>query len=75
MLEMFNDENKEVREAVMKSASEFCINVGTECIPQFLPHFKKGIDDPKWRVRLECLKSLIVIAHKFNNSDLLTKQF
>jgi len=33
MLEMFNDDNKDVREAVMKSSSEFCINVGTECIP------------------------------------------
>lgn len=53
ILEMFNDENKEVREGVMRSAAEFCINVGVEVLDQFLPNFKKAIEDPKWRVRSE----------------------
>jgi hypothetical protein len=32
ILEMFEDENKEVREGVMRSAADFCINVGPESI-------------------------------------------
>lgn len=32
ILEMFGDENKEVRIGVMESAATFCMNVGNDCI-------------------------------------------
>jgi len=32
ILEMFNDENKEVRDGVMRSAATFCMNVGNDSI-------------------------------------------
>lgn len=82
LLELFNDENKEVREAVMQSSAQFCTNIGFDTVGQFIPLFKKSLEDDKnstapkknhWRVRLETYKALIKIATNFHNPDFFQK--
>lgn len=63
--ELFNDDQKEVREAASKSAAKFCENVGPESIDVFINLFKKSLEDTKWRVRAETLDGLINLAKKF----------
>lgn len=43
--DLFNDDQKEVREAASRATSKFCENVGYESIDTFIPHFKKALED------------------------------
>eukprot|EP00825_Cyclidium_porcatum_P001190 TRINITY_DN1053_c0_g1_i3.p1 TRINITY_DN1053_c0_g1~~TRINITY_DN1053_c0_g1_i3.p1 ORF type:complete len:415 (-),score=96.13 TRINITY_DN1053_c0_g1_i3:34-1278(-) len=63
--DLFNDEQKEVREAASKATAKFCENVGPESIDVFIAMFKKALEDPKWRVRAETMEGLINLAKKF----------
>lgn len=68
ILEMFNDDNKEVREGVNRAAARFCEAIGQEVLPSLIPLFKKSIEDQKWRVRCEAYKAMMSIASKYVNS-------
>lgn len=67
IIEMFADDNKEVREGASKAAARFVEATGLGNLGQFLPHFKKAIEDPKWRVRQQAYLSMVSIALKFND--------
>lgn len=73
ILEMFPDENTEVRICVMKAATRYVKAVGIESITTMAPHFKNTIADPKWRVRTETLEGIADIAVHFSNIDMFTK--
>lgn len=62
---MLSDEHKDVRENANKAAAKFCEAVGADVLNQLLVHFKKSIEDPKWRVRLEAYQAMVTIALKF----------
>ena len=70
---MFNDDNKEVREQINKSAVLYIISIGGDCLNSFLPLYKKSIEDVKWRVRYEGYEGLFQIAIKIQNADLFSK--
>jgi len=70
---MFNDDHKEVRQCVTNASVDFVKNCGTEILNQFLPLYKKFIDDEKWRVRHSTYDALIKIAVQQANSDLFFK--
>ena len=67
ILEMFGDEHKDVREGTNRAAARFCEAIGPEVLTQFLPFFKKSIEDLKWRVRLEGYQAMVSIALKYQN--------
>jgi len=73
LTEMFSDDNKEVREGVTRAATKFIEAVGAESITNFLPHFKKTIEDSKWRVRIEAYDAFVELARHFHNPDLFQK--
>ena len=66
IVDMFADENKEVRESVTRAATKFIEAIGADVINSFLPHFKKAIEDEKWRVRLEAYDALTELAKYFH---------
>ncbi|CAD8185440.1 unnamed protein product [Paramecium octaurelia] len=74
LFELMSDENTEVRRNAIKSAGIFVIAIGFEELNQFIPHLKKSMIDPKWRVRKETIKTIIQLALSVKHLDTFTQQ-
>lgn len=48
--------------------------MGPEVLTHFIPHFKKAIEDPKWRVRCEAYQSILNVSVKYHNPQLFQKE-
>jgi hypothetical protein len=66
IIDLFADENKEVRQGVTKAAAKFAEAIGAETVATFMPYFKKMVEDDKWRVRIEAYDALVEIAKNFH---------
>lgn len=66
IIELFDDENKEVRQGVTRAACKFVEVTGQESLKILIPNFKKSIEDPKWRVRIEAYDSIAYLSKTFH---------
>ena len=64
--DLLKDENQEVRKGGLFGSAKFIETMGVDSINAFLPSFKKCVEDPKWRVRLELLKNISDLAVNLN---------
>lgn len=69
ILDLFEDENKEVRQGVTRTACKFVEVNGQESLKYIIPHFKRCSEDPKWRVRIEAYNAIADIA-KFSHVNI-----
>ncbi|EGR34557.1 protein phosphatase 2 regulatory subunit A, alpha isoform, putative [Ichthyophthirius multifiliis] len=69
IIDLFDDESKEVRQGANKAASKFAECLGPDSLKTLLPLFKKSIEDPKWRVRVEAYEALSNIAKAYHNNE------
>jgi hypothetical protein len=60
--ELMKDDNQEVRKGGIQAATKFIEILGTETVNSLHQNLKAVIDDPKWRVRLELIRSLAELA-------------
>lgn len=44
--------------------------IGQESLKTLIPHFKKSIEDPKWRVRIEAYDAIATLSKVFHSPDL-----
>ncbi|KAL4433336.1 hypothetical protein ABPG74_017440 [Tetrahymena malaccensis] len=70
IVDLFEDENKEVRQGVTRAACKFVEVIGQDSLKNLIPHFKKSIEDPKWRVRIEAYDAIAHLSKVFHNPDL-----
>lgn len=72
IVDLFEDENKEVRQGVTRAACKFVEVTGQESLKNLIPHFRRSSEDPKWRVRIEAYDAIAHLAKVFHNPDLFT---
>ncbi len=69
IIELFEDESKEVRQGATKAIAKYAEIAGIEVLKTAIPLYKKTIEDPKWRVRIETYDALASIAKICKNND------
>ncbi|CAD8201014.1 unnamed protein product [Paramecium octaurelia] len=74
LIELMSDDNQDVRKNAAQSVGVFAAALGSDALVQFIPHFKKCMEDPKWRVRKEIMQTVIQLALTIKNSDVFIKQ-
>ncbi|CAD8096364.1 unnamed protein product [Paramecium sonneborni] len=74
LIELMSDDNQDVRKNAAQSVGVFAAAIGPDAIGQFIPHLKKGMEDPKWRVRKEIMQTVIQLALTIKNTDVFLKQ-
>lgn len=70
IIDLFEDENKEVRQGVTRAACKFVEVTGQDSLKNLIPHFKRSSEDPKWRVRIEAYDAIAHLAKVFHNPEL-----
>ncbi|EGR33470.1 phosphorylase phosphatase, putative [Ichthyophthirius multifiliis] len=66
IIDLFDDECKEVRQGATKAAAKFAECLGPDSLKTLIPFFKKSVEDTKWRVRIEAYEGLANIAKYFH---------
>lgn len=61
------DDNQEVRKGGIHAAAKLIEVLGAEMLTSIEINLKQSLQDPKWRVRLEAVKSLINLSIKIKN--------
>ncbi|CAD8095895.1 unnamed protein product [Paramecium sonneborni] len=74
LIELMGDDNQDVRKNAAQSVGVFAAALGPDAIGQFIPHLKKSMEDPKWRVRKETMQTVIQLALTIKNIDVFLKQ-
>ncbi|EGR34046.1 protein phosphatase 2 regulatory subunit A, alpha isoform, putative [Ichthyophthirius multifiliis] len=69
IIELFDDESKEVRQGATKAVSKYVEVIGVDALKTAIPLFKKTIEDNKWRVRVETYDALANIAKSIKNQE------
>lgn len=62
IIELFSDENTDVRIGVAKSAAKYIQVIGPEGFVNLGAHLKNAIQDNKWRVRVSVMEGVIDLA-------------
>ncbi|CAK59059.1 unnamed protein product (macronuclear) [Paramecium tetraurelia] len=74
LIELMSDDNQDVRKNAAQSVGVFAAALGSDSLGQFIPHLKKCMEDPKWRVRKEIIQTVIQLALTIKNSEVFIKQ-
>ncbi|EGR29529.1 hypothetical protein IMG5_154170 [Ichthyophthirius multifiliis] len=66
IVELFEDENKEVKILALNYACKYLVSNQGNNIQTFIPLFQKAVDDQKWKVRLEGYNCLVEVSQVIN---------